>query len=128
VSFTFDPQRGLIIVRAELWGPSGSGVLRFALDTGATGTVVNVGLLVAIGYESCAQECDAGVHAPQSTDGLRSIDQVFEQEMHATQGRGLEYYNQQRRGQGETRGDRERGPVPPARGWRGVQQALDPLR
>ena len=51
MSFTFDPQRGLIIVRAELWGPSGSGVLRFALDTGATSTVVNVGLLVAIGYD-----------------------------------------------------------------------------
>jgi predicted aspartyl protease len=51
VSFTFDPQRGLIIVHAELWGPDGNGVLRFALDTGATSTVVNAGSLVAIGYD-----------------------------------------------------------------------------
>jgi predicted aspartyl protease len=51
MSFPFDSQQGLIIVRAELWGPAGSIVLRLALDTGATGTVVNVGLLVTIGYD-----------------------------------------------------------------------------
>jgi predicted aspartyl protease len=51
VNFAFDPQRGLIVVRAELWGPSGSGVLQLALDTGATSTLVNVGMLVAIGYD-----------------------------------------------------------------------------
>ena len=49
MSVPFDPQQGLIIVRAELWGPNGSGVLRLGLDTGATGTVVNVGMLVALG-------------------------------------------------------------------------------
>jgi predicted aspartyl protease len=51
VNFAFDPRRGLIVVRAELWGPSGSGVLQLALDTGATSTLVNVGMLVAIGYD-----------------------------------------------------------------------------
>jgi predicted aspartyl protease len=51
VNFVFDPRRGLIVVRAELWGPSGSGVLQLALDTGATSTLVNVGMLVAIGYD-----------------------------------------------------------------------------
>jgi len=51
VSFPFDPKRGLIIVATEVWGPTGSAVLRFALDTGATSTIVNVGLLVAIGYD-----------------------------------------------------------------------------
>ena len=51
MSFPFGPQQGLIIVRAELWGSAGSVVLRLALDTGATGTVVNVGMLVAIGYD-----------------------------------------------------------------------------
>ena len=50
MSFVFDPRRGLIVVQAELWGPSGSGVLRLALDTGATSTLANVGMLVAIGY------------------------------------------------------------------------------
>lgn len=51
MNFPFDPQQGLIIVRTEIWGPIGSAVLRLALDTGATSTVVNVGLLVAIGYD-----------------------------------------------------------------------------
>ena len=51
MSFPFDPQQGLIIVRAELWGPTGSAVLRLALDTGATWTIVNVGMLVAIGCD-----------------------------------------------------------------------------
>lgn len=46
--FTFDPRHGLI--GAELNGPSSSAILRLALDTGATGTVVNVAMLVAIGY------------------------------------------------------------------------------
>ncbi len=51
MSFPFDPQRGLVVVGAELWGPSGSAVFRLALDTGATNTVVNVGMLVALGYD-----------------------------------------------------------------------------
>lgn len=51
MSIPFDPQQGLIIVRAELWGPTGSAVLRLALDTGATWTIVNVGMLVAIGCD-----------------------------------------------------------------------------
>ena len=51
MSFPFDPQQGLIIVPAELWGPNGSAVLRLALDTGATGTLVNTGMLVALGYD-----------------------------------------------------------------------------
>ncbi len=51
MSFPFDPQQGLVIVRAELWGPLGSAVLGLALDTGATSTVVNVGMLVALGYD-----------------------------------------------------------------------------
>ncbi len=51
MSVSFNAQQGLVIVPAELWGPSGSAVLRLALDMGATGTVVNVGMLVAIGYD-----------------------------------------------------------------------------
>lgn len=51
MTFPFDPQQGLIIVRAEMRGPTGSAVLRLAIDTGATGTVVSVGMLVAIGYD-----------------------------------------------------------------------------
>lgn len=49
--YSFDRHVGLIIVRSELFGPSGSIVVRLALDTGATGTTVNAGLLNAIGYD-----------------------------------------------------------------------------
>jgi predicted aspartyl protease len=51
MSFAFDPRQGLVVVHAELEGPTGSAVLRLALDTGATGTVVSVGMLVALGYD-----------------------------------------------------------------------------
>lgn len=49
MSFSFTPGRGLI--GAELNGPSGSAILRLALDTGATSTLVNVAMLVAIGCD-----------------------------------------------------------------------------
>lgn len=51
MSFSFDPQQGLIIIQAEVEGPSGSAVLQLALDTGATGTLINAGMLVSIGYD-----------------------------------------------------------------------------
>jgi hypothetical protein len=40
VSFAFDSHQGLIVVNAEIWGPSGSAVLSLALDTGATFTLL----------------------------------------------------------------------------------------
>lgn len=51
MTFTFDPFKGLIIVRAELEGPSGAAILRLALDTGATGTLINAEMLVSVGYD-----------------------------------------------------------------------------
>lgn len=51
MSYSFNAQRGLIIIQVELFGPSGSIVLRLALDTGATGTMVNVAPLTTIGYD-----------------------------------------------------------------------------
>ena len=51
MTFSFDASRGLIVVKAELVGPDGIGVLQFALDTGATASVVNVEMLLAIGYD-----------------------------------------------------------------------------
>lgn len=51
MSFPFDAQAGLVIVRAEALGQSGSIVLRLALDTGATSTMISVGPLAAIGYD-----------------------------------------------------------------------------
>jgi predicted aspartyl protease len=51
MSFPFQPHAGLIVVRAELEGPAGNGVLRLALDTGATTTVISAAMMVAVGYD-----------------------------------------------------------------------------
>jgi predicted aspartyl protease len=52
VSHAFNPDRGLVVVQTEVFGPSGSMVLRLALDTGATGTLISVAPLTAIGYDA----------------------------------------------------------------------------
>jgi predicted aspartyl protease len=51
MSSTFEPHDGLIIVHAEIVGISGTAILRLALDTGATTTLINAGMLVSIGYD-----------------------------------------------------------------------------
>ncbi len=51
MSYSFNPQRGLVVIQAELFGPLGSIVFRLALDTGATGTMINVAPLTAVGYD-----------------------------------------------------------------------------
>ena len=51
MSFSFDAEHGLVVVEVELAGPAGEAILRLALDTGATSTVVNAGVLVALGYD-----------------------------------------------------------------------------
>lgn len=47
----FNGSLGLIVVPAEFKGPSGEGILRLALDTGATTTMINAAPLVAAGYD-----------------------------------------------------------------------------
>ena len=51
MSFAFNPHQGLVVVHAEIWGPSGSAVLLLALDTGATFTLVNPARLMQLGYD-----------------------------------------------------------------------------
>lgn len=54
MSLPFNPGEGLIVVPTRLYGPAGDAIVRLALDTGATGTVVNWDLLVLIGYDPAA--------------------------------------------------------------------------
>jgi len=73
VTFPFDARRGLVVVHAELFGPSGSTVLRLALDTGATSTLINVGPLVTIGYDPSL----APVHVQVTTgSGVEYVPRV----------------------------------------------------
>lgn len=51
MSQCFSSKQGLIVVPVELTGPARSAVLRMALDTGATSTIANTALLVALGYD-----------------------------------------------------------------------------
>ena len=51
MSYSFNARHGLILIRAEVFGPHGTGTLTLALDTGATTTTINSGLLVAMGYD-----------------------------------------------------------------------------
>jgi predicted aspartyl protease len=51
MTFSFNSAGGLIIVRTEVIGPSGSGILRLALDTGATSTLVDARVLRALGCD-----------------------------------------------------------------------------
>ena len=51
MSISFDPKKGLIIVPTRLSGPKGDIVMRLALDTGATGSMVNWELVVLLGYD-----------------------------------------------------------------------------
>ena len=51
MSYRFAPQEGLIIVPTRVFGPAGDAIVRLALDTGATGTLINTEVLVVLGYD-----------------------------------------------------------------------------
>ena len=51
MSESFNRHAGLIVLPVELFGPTGSMILRMALDTGATRSLVNVAVLVNLGYD-----------------------------------------------------------------------------
>lgn len=52
MSVAFNPHRGLIVVTALLEGPVTQVTLDVAVDTGATDTVLDLGLLIAAGYDA----------------------------------------------------------------------------
>jgi len=54
VIFSFNPAQGLIRVRVEVTGPTGSAVVYLGLDTGATATVIRTVPLVQAGYDPVA--------------------------------------------------------------------------
>jgi hypothetical protein len=51
VSLEFDAREGLILVPTRLWGPDGDTVIRLALDTAATDSLVAWDVLVLLGYD-----------------------------------------------------------------------------
>lgn len=51
MSYSYQSRGGLIVVGVELHGPTGIAIVRLALDTGATRTLINASVLTAAGYE-----------------------------------------------------------------------------
>jgi predicted aspartyl protease len=51
MTFGFDPSQGLIIVPVRSFGPVGDMIVRLALDTGATSTLINSEIMVLLGYD-----------------------------------------------------------------------------
>ncbi len=51
MTFPFDAHQGLIIVRPRLWGPMGNTLIRFALDAGASKTMIDSLVLFSIGHD-----------------------------------------------------------------------------
>ena len=45
----FDPSKNLILIQAQVWGPLGDRILRMALDTGATDTLIVPYILDSLG-------------------------------------------------------------------------------
>jgi predicted aspartyl protease len=54
MNFSFDPNEGLVAVQVRLWGPRARTVIRLALDTGASETLVNWDIAVLLGYDPSA--------------------------------------------------------------------------
>lgn len=63
MSFSFNPESGLVVVQAKLFGPSGAATINLALDTGASRTLLNEDLLISVGYELA----DAVGHSSMTT-------------------------------------------------------------
>jgi len=64
MTFGFDPSQGLIIVPVRLFGPAGDMIVRLALDTGATSTLINSQIMILLGYDPATS-----LHRIQVTTG-----------------------------------------------------------
>jgi predicted aspartyl protease len=69
MTHAFDPSEGLIVVSAVICGPAGDAVVRLALDTGATTTLISVDPLIGIGIDP-----DASSDRSPMTTGSRIED------------------------------------------------------
>ena len=56
MKITFDPAQGLIIIPARLQGVDIDTIVRLALDTGATGSMINWDVAVFLGYDPASGE------------------------------------------------------------------------
>lgn len=70
---SFDPDRPVIVLEAEIYGPAGSVQALLALDTGATTTVVSNWLLTAIGYDLSLVQQRITIITGSGTESVREV-------------------------------------------------------
>ncbi len=46
----FDPKAGLVVVPAHIYGPVGEIIVRLAIDTGSTASILSQDMLIGMGY------------------------------------------------------------------------------
>ncbi len=80
MNYPFNAEQGLVIVRAKLVGPSGNAILRLALDTGATSSMINVAMLVAIGYDPSIEQAR---HQVTTGSGVEYVPRISLNEINA---------------------------------------------
>ena len=56
MKITFDPTQGLIVLPTRLYGFQTDTIVRLALDTGATGSMINWDVAVLLGYDPASAE------------------------------------------------------------------------
>ena len=66
MTYGFNPSQGLIIVPVRLFGLAGDMIVRLALDTGATSTLINSQIMILLGYDPATSP-----HRIQVTTGER---------------------------------------------------------
>jgi predicted aspartyl protease len=56
MKITFDPTQGLIVIPTRLYGSQIDTIVRLALDTGSTGSMINRDVAVLLGYDPASVE------------------------------------------------------------------------
>jgi hypothetical protein len=84
----FDPQRGLIVIPTRIWGSSGDVVLRLALDTGATRTLINWDPIFFMGYDPAAVRERLEV---TTGSGVEFVPEVFLERVRALEEEKLDF-------------------------------------
>lgn len=56
MKISFNPDEGLIVIPVQLFGPKGDLIVHFALDTGATKSLINWDIVALLGYDPAIAE------------------------------------------------------------------------
>ena len=56
MTVSFDPEAGLVVIPTRLTGPTGDVLVRLALDTGATVSMINWDIIVMLGYDPASEQ------------------------------------------------------------------------